>query len=59
LHGPEDQMLINRDQITFWENLKSDGQVAKAVGDYVKANPNGQTCSTSSSATPTTSTTKK
>ncbi len=49
LHGPVDQMLINRDQVTFWENLKTDGQVAKAVADYVKANPNGQTCTTSSS----------
>lgn len=49
LHGPVDQMLINRDQVTFWENLKTDGQVAKAVDDYVKANPNGQQCNTSSS----------
>lgn len=46
LHGPEDQMLINRDQVTFWENLKTDGQVAKAVADYIKNNPDGQKCST-------------
>ena len=66
LHGPADQMLINSDQVTFWENLKSDGQVAKAVSDYVKANPNGQNCSTANSSssnstttTPSTSTTKK
>lgn len=44
LHGPQDQMLINRKEITFWENLKGDGQVAKAVTEFVKANPNGQTC---------------
>ncbi len=44
LHGPEDSMLINRDQVMFWENLKSDGQVAKAVQAYVKQNPNGQKC---------------
>ncbi|MGZ6005780.1 MAG: hypothetical protein ACXWLH_06605 [Candidatus Saccharimonadales bacterium] len=50
LHGPEDLMLINRSQVTFWENLKTDGQVAKAVDAYIKANPNGQqTCNTSSS----------
>lgn len=44
LHGPQDQMVINNDQIVFWENLKSDGQVAKAVAEYVKQNPNGQDC---------------
>ncbi len=46
LHGPEDTMLINRDQVMFWENLKSDGQVAKAVASFVKQNPNGQQCTT-------------
>jgi hypothetical protein len=46
LHGPQDQMLINRDQVVFWENLKTDGQVAKAVDEYKKANPNGQNCET-------------
>ncbi len=56
LHGPEDQMVINRDQVIFWENLKSDGQVAKAVDQFVKDNPNGQKCTTS---TNTNSTTKK
>ena len=44
LHGPEDLMTINREQVTFWENLKSDGQVAKAVEEFVKQNPNGQNC---------------
>ncbi len=44
LHGPQDSMVINREQIIFWENLKTDGQVAKAVAEYVKANPNGQNC---------------
>ena len=44
LHGPEDSMVIYRDQVIFWENLKSDGQVAKAVDEYVKANPQGQKC---------------
>lgn len=45
LHGPQDEMVINTDQVVFWENLKSDGQVAKAVEEYVKQNPNGQDCS--------------
>lgn len=44
LHGPEDAMTINREQVIFWENLKADGQVAKAVAEYVKANPGGQKC---------------
>jgi len=51
LHGPVDQMVINRDQVLFWENLKTDGQVAKAVADYVKANPSGQKCDTTSNST--------
>lgn len=46
LHGPKDEMLINREQVIFWENLKDDGQVAKAVAEYIKANPNGQDCNT-------------
>ncbi len=50
LHGPTDEMLINRDQVVFWENLKSDGQVAKAVAEYRKQNPNGQKCDTQSSS---------
>lgn len=53
LHEPFDQMLINRDQVTFWENLQDNGQVAKAVATFEKQNPNGQKCadqSTSSSS---------
>lgn len=56
LHGPTDEMLINRDQVVFWENLKTDGQVAKAVAAYVKQNPNGQNCSTQSSTSTGTTT---
>ncbi|MDB5181327.1 MAG: hypothetical protein JWP13_90 [Candidatus Saccharibacteria bacterium] len=48
LHAPYDQMVINRDQVIFWENLKDDSQVAKAIAQYKKDNPNGQTCSTTS-----------
>lgn len=44
LHGPEDQMIIKASQIIFWENLKSDGQVTKAVEEFVRENPNGQVC---------------
>lgn len=41
LHGPVDEMHINREQILFYEDLKEDGQVVKAIRDY-KANPSGQ-----------------
>ncbi len=44
LHQPDDQMVINRDQVTFWENLHDSGQVAKAVAAFQKAHPKGQQC---------------
>jgi hypothetical protein len=50
LHEPYDQMVINNDQVTFWENLQKDGKVAKAVSDFEKQNPNGQKCSEQTSA---------
>jgi hypothetical protein len=34
LHGPEDMMEINRDQILFIEKLRPDGKVAKAIDAY-------------------------
>jgi hypothetical protein len=34
LHGPEDIMYISRQQVLFWENLKDDGKVTKAIKDY-------------------------
>ncbi len=45
LHGPQDQMILNKDQILFWENLKKDGKVTEAVKKFVQANPKGQDCS--------------
>ncbi len=38
IHGPQDFMYINRDSIMFFENLKDDGQVVKAITEY-KKNP--------------------
>ena len=38
LHGPEDSMYISRSQVLFWENLKNDGKVAKAISDYKATN---------------------
>jgi hypothetical protein len=51
LHGPADQMVINREQVSFWENLKTDGKVAKAIDQFVSQNPNGQTCTDSTNST--------
>lgn len=31
LHGPDDVMYIESKQVLFWENLKDDGQVVKAI----------------------------
>jgi hypothetical protein len=49
LHRPYDQMVINRSQVTFWENLQSDGQVATAVAKYQQENPN-HTCTDQSTS---------
>lgn len=38
LHGPEDEMFIPKEKVLFWENLKDDGQVVKAITEY-KKNP--------------------
>lgn len=53
LHGPEDQMIINRSQVYFWENLKATGQVTQKISQYYKDNPNGQNCSQSSNSSST------
>lgn len=45
LHGPQDEMIINREQIFFWENLKNDSQVSQKAAEFYKQNPNGQKCS--------------
>ncbi len=34
LHGPEDEMVINKDEMLFFENLKSDGKVSKAIEQF-------------------------
>lgn len=30
-HGPRDEMIINQDQVLFWENLKVDSPVVKTI----------------------------
>lgn len=58
LHGPVDEMKINRDQILFFENIKEDGRVMQAIREYQKnppaEQPTGSTQqSPSTPATPT------
>lgn len=52
IHSPTDRMLINRDQVTFWENLSSDGKVAKSIEEFKKQNPKGPDCKEQTSQTP-------
>ncbi len=55
IHGPQDVMYINRDSVMFWENLKDDGQVVKAITEYVKngrnSNSNQQNQNTNTNTT--------
>lgn len=36
LHGPEDKMSVASNQVLFWENLKPDSKVVKAITAYQK-----------------------
>lgn len=55
LHGPEDAMQINRDQVVFWENLKKSGKVTQAIIQYQKNGSNSNSSSPSSTSVPTSS----
>lgn len=48
LHSPYDEMVINRNQVAFWENLKDDGKVVAAVKEFKKQNPDGPNCDAAS-----------
>lgn len=51
LYAPTDQMIINRDQVSYWENIKNDGQVSKTIAEWYNQHPNGEKCSTVSTDT--------
>lgn len=34
IHGPEDKMIISREKIQFYENLKSDSKVSTTIKNY-------------------------
>jgi|SRR3989344_1448356 len=35
IHGPRDEMMINRDHVVIVEDLKNDGRVVQAINDYI------------------------
>jgi hypothetical protein len=49
LHSPTDQMVINSNQVAFWENLQDSGKVVQAIKQFKQQNPNGPNCTASSS----------
>lgn len=38
IHGPTDAMIISKDQILFFENLKPDGKVSDSITKYNQSN---------------------
>lgn len=44
VHSPQDQMVIMREHVSFWENLKDDGRVAQGIKQWQEQNPDGQNC---------------
>jgi hypothetical protein len=38
VHGPDDMMAINRTQVLYIENLKSDGKVTQTINTYYQQN---------------------
>ncbi|MDB5160559.1 MAG: hypothetical protein JWO99_822 [Candidatus Saccharibacteria bacterium] len=37
VHGPEDSMILEKNQVLFYENLKPDGKVAQSIANYKKS----------------------
>jgi flagellar basal body-associated protein FliL len=35
IHGPDDEMIISKDQVLFFENLKKDGKVSSSIAQYL------------------------
>lgn len=38
IHGPEDEMILNKDQVLFFENLKNDSRVSQSIKTYQTQN---------------------
>ncbi len=37
IHGPEDEMIVAKDQVLFYENLKKDGKVSQSIEQSKKS----------------------
>lgn len=57
IHDPYDEMVINRSQVTFWENLQDNGKVVSSIKQFKQQNPNGPDCSKVSTQTQASSST--
>jgi len=51
IHDPLDEMVVNRSQVTFWENLNPSGKVVSSIKQFQQQNPNGPNCSQVSTQT--------
>lgn len=54
IHGPEDVMYIRAEHVMFWENLKDDGQVVKAITEYKKTGSTTGSTNTNNNSSSTT-----
>ncbi|HSX43580.1 MAG TPA: hypothetical protein VLF59_05875 [Candidatus Saccharimonadales bacterium] len=51
IHDPYDAMVINRSEVSFWENLQDNGKVVSSIKQFKQQNPNGPDCSQVSNQT--------
>lgn len=51
IHDPTDLMVINRSQVSFWENLDDKGKVVTSINEFKRQNPNGPDCTKVSNQT--------
>ena len=57
IHDPFDQMIIERGQVSFWENLQDSGKVVTSIKQFIQQNPKGPDCSKVSNQTQATGST--
>lgn len=55
IHGPQDAMYVNVNNVMFWENLKESGQVVTAIRKYEAQQKTGTTTNSTSNTTSNTS----
>jgi len=51
IHDPTDAMMINRSEVSFWENLEDKGTVVTKINEFKKSYPDGPDCSKVSTQT--------